>query len=206
MLSLRRLFSTLSVLVVASSGVVTEATHASSTGGNTITDIVLASGGDFDDDRRDFDILLNAVVTADLADALADPEAELTVFAPNDRAFVRLARDLGYEGRYDEEAAWTYLVGALTELGGGDPIPVLTDVLLYHVAPGDLRPVDLILATFFGGRIDTLLGATIRPFFFILIDNDPDLRNPVVVRPVDIEASNGRIHAISRVLAPIDLP
>ena len=32
----------------------------------TITDIVLQSGGDFDADSRDFDILLNAVVTADL--------------------------------------------------------------------------------------------------------------------------------------------
>ncbi len=203
MLSLRKFLSVLSVFTVASAGFAAESAHA---GGNTITDIVLASGGDFDDDRRDFDILLNAVVTADLADALADPEAELTVFAPNDRAFVRLARDLGYEGGYDEEAAWNYLVGALTELGGGDPIPVLTDVLLYHVAPGDLRPLDLIFATIFGGQIETLLGATIRPFFFILIDNDPDLRNPFVVRPIDIEASNGRIHAISRVLAPIDLP
>ena len=203
MLSLRKLLSVLSVFTVAAAGFATESAHA---GGNTITDIVLASGGDFDEDRRDFDILLNAVVTADLADALADPNAELTVFAPNDRAFVRLARDLGYEGGYDEEAAWNYLVGALTELGGGDPIPVLTDVLLYHVAPGDLRPLDLILATIFGGQIETLLGATIRPFFFILVDNDPDLRNPFVVRPIDIEASNGRIHAISRVLAPIDLP
>ena len=40
----------------------------------TITDIVLQSGGDFDDDSRDFDILLNAVVTADLAGVLAIPK------------------------------------------------------------------------------------------------------------------------------------
>ena len=203
MLSIRH---ALPVLAIFASLVVAVPASSAHADGGTITDIVLASGGEFDKDRRDFDILLNAVVTADLADALADPNAELTVFAPNDRAFVRLARDLGYEGRYDEEAAWTFLVEALTGLGGGDPIPVLTDVLLYHVAPGDVRPVDLILATIFGGRIETLLGANIRPFFLILVDNDPDLKNPFVVKPVDIEASNGRIHAISRVLAPIDLP
>ena len=200
MLSLRQSFDALTILVLGAT------VSAAPSGGNTITDIVLASGGEFDGDRRDFDILLNAVVAADLAEALADPDAELTVFAPNDKAFVRLARDLGYEGGYDEEAAWNFLVAALTNLGGGDPIPVLTDILLYHVAPGDLRPVDLILGTIFGARIDTLLGETIRPFFFILVDNDPDIRNPFVVRPVDIEASNGRIHAISRVLVPVDLP
>ena len=172
----------------------------------TITDIVLESGGEFDSDRRDYDILLNAVVTADLAEALADPSAELTVFAPNDAAFVRLAKDLGYEGGYDESDAWDFLVTALTALGDGDPVPVLTDILLYHVVAGDVRPVNLILATIFGQDITTLLGATVRPFFIFLIDNDPDLRNPRVTFPLDIEASNGRIHTVNRVLIPVDLP
>ena len=172
----------------------------------TITDIVLESGGEFDSDRRDYDILLNAVVTADLAEALADPSAELTVFAPNDAAFVRLAKDLGYEGGYDESDAWDFLVTALTALGDGDPVPVLTDILLYHVVAGDVRPVNLILATIFGQDITTLLGATVRPFFIFLIDNDPALRNPRVTFPLDIEASNGRIHTVNRVLIPVDLP
>lgn len=179
------------------------ATHADN---GTITDIVSESGGDFDSNRRDYDILLNAVVTADLAEALADPDAELTVFAPNDAAFVLLAKNLGYEGSYDEKAAWSYLVSALTALGDGDPVPVLTDILLYHVVAGDVRPIDLILSTIFGRDITTLLGATIRPFFIFLIDNDPDLSNPRVAYPLDIEASNGRIHTVNRVLIPVDLP
>lgn len=180
--------------------------QAASADNGTITDIVLKSGGDFDDNKRDYDILLNAVVTADLADALADPEAELTVFAPNDAAFVRLARDLGYVGGYNETEAWKYLVAALTGLGDGDPVPVLTDILLYHVVAGDVRPVDLILSTIFGRDITTLLGATIRPFFIFLIDNEPDIRNARVGFPLDIEASNGRIHTVTRVLIPVDLP
>ena len=200
MLSLRTLGL---ALVLSSIALLANPLHA---GGGTITDIVLESGGDFDEDRRDYDILLNAVVTADLAEALADPNAELTVFAPNDRAFVQLAKDLGYKGGYDEAAAWTFLVEALTGLGGGDPIPVLTDILLYHVVAGDVRPVDLILATIFGVQVETLLGETIRPFFIFLIDNEPDLRNPRVTFPLDIEASNGRIHTVNRVLIPVDLP
>ena len=83
---------------------------------------------------------------------------------------------------------------------------MLTDILLYHVVPGDVRPIDLILATIFGVDVETLLGATIRPFFFFLIDNEPDLRNPRVTLPLNIVATNGRIHTINRVLLPVDLP
>jgi uncharacterized surface protein with fasciclin (FAS1) repeats len=69
---------------------------------------------------------------------VSNPTANLTVFAPNDRAFVRLARDLGFTGT-TEAAAWQFLVGALTQLGNGDPIPVLTNVLLYHFPDVTLR-------------------------------------------------------------------
>ncbi len=172
----------------------------------TITDIVSASGGEFDNDRNDFDILLTAVVAADLAGTLATPDLGVTVFAPTDRAFIRLARDLGFEGN-DEEGAWNFLVAALTDLAeDGDPIPVLTNVLLYHVAPGNITRFGLILRTFFGSDITTLLdGATFRPFFFWLIDNDPDIRNPRVIAPRNLEASNGLIQGINRVLVPLDL-
>ena len=200
MLSLR----TISCALVATICWIAVPTNASSDGG-TITDIVLKSGGDFDDNKRDYDILLNAVVTAKLADALADPDAELTVFAPNDAAFYRLARDLGYKGGYDETVVWTFLVSALTDLGGGDPVPVLTDILLYHVVAGDVRPIDLIISTFFQIPVQTLLGATFQPFFLQLIDNDPDLRNARVTLPFNIRATNGRIHSVSRVLIPVDL-
>ncbi len=183
---------------------VPHATAASDNG--TITDIVIErSGSGFDRDKRDYDILLTAVVAADLAGALADPDVELTLFAPNDKAFFRLARDLGYEGGYDEEAVWLFLVGALTDLGGGDPIPVLTDILLYHVTSGDVRPINLIISTLRWRPVTTLLGATFQPFFFTLIDNDPDLRNPSVTWPFNIKATNGRVHSINRVLIPLDL-
>ena len=172
----------------------------------TITDIVASSGGEFDRNRHDYDILLTAVVTAGLDGALANPEAHLTVFAPNDRAFIRLARDLGFKGR-DEAGAWAFLVAALTELGDGNPIPVLTNVLLYHVAPAKLDVFDFFIAAIFRKEIPTLLpGATVDPFLFGLRDNEPDLKDPRLTRPINVRASNGIIHTLNRVLLPIDLP
>lgn len=169
----------------------------------SITEIVLKSGGDFDRKRHDYDILLNAVVTAGLADALADPEADLTVFAPTDLAFIRLARDLGYAG-YDEAGAFEAIVETLTVLGNGDPIPVLTNILLYHVSPGAKSGRKLLRS----GPLNTLLeGATILPVLNRLVDNDPEFKNPKLsFWSRGTKASNGVIHRIGRVLIPSDLP
>ncbi len=178
---------------------------------STIADrVVAASGGaaagTFDANPDDFDLLLTASNTANLTGAVADPAASLTVFAPRDRAFVRLARDLGYTG-WDEQGAWNHLVTALTTLGGGNPIPVLQDILKYHVVASRVNALQVFIATFTGWQIPTLLpGATIRPFFFRLRDNDPDLTNPTLVFPLNLTASNGIVHTIDRVLIPIDLP
>ena len=83
----------------------------------TITEVVLASGGTFDSNGEDFDLLLNAVTAAGLDGALGDPEASLTVFAPNDDAFVGLAQTLGFHGD-NEGGAFGFIVDALTLLGG----------------------------------------------------------------------------------------
>ena len=168
----------------------------------TITDIVASSGNRFDRNPFDYDILLKAVVTADLAETLADENIDWTVFAPNDLAFIRTARDLGYKG-FSEQGAWDFLVEAFTGLGNGDPIPVLTNVLLYHVSPDNLNPIEIIRSR----EIETLLtGAVIRPRFLTLRDNDPDLRNPRIFFPFNVKATNGVIHTINRVLIPVDLP
>lgn len=168
----------------------------------TIAEIVAASGGDFDRNRRDYDLLLNAVVAADLVDALNDEDADITVFAPNDLAFIRLARTLGYRG-FNEEHAFNFIVETLTELGNGDPIPLLTAVLLYHVSP-DSQTLNHVI---FSDEIITLLtDASFSPDGLSLIDEDPGTRNPrMIVRSSDIRASNGIIHTLNRVLLPLSV-
>lgn len=180
------------------------AAFAAGSGGSlTIAQIVARSGGTFDDKGYDFDILLTAVEAAGLTAALNDPAAELTVFAPKDRAFVMTARDLGYGG-WDEAGAWTFLVNALTALGNGDPIPVLRNVLLYHVVPGSLDSSEVRASD----SISTLLsGASIFPYGKKRIgDNDPDFIDARLVDGrTDIAASNGVIHVLTKVLLPLDL-
>ncbi|MBT9312616.1 fasciclin domain-containing protein [Leptothoe kymatousa] len=169
----------------------------------TIADVVAQSGGTFDDNNQDFDILLTALETAGLTAAVADPNADLTVFAPTDAAFIQLAQDLGFEGS-DEPGAFNAIVGALTELGEGDPIPVLQAVLQYHVSAGAKTLEDIQIAD----SISTLLdGATLTPNGNFLIDNEPDIIDPKFVDALtDVQTGNGIIQGIDRVLIPLDIP
>ena len=166
----------------------------------SIAAVVAASGDGFDGDGADFDMLLAAVGAAGLTGALADPDAALSVFAPTDAAFLSLADRLGFEGE-GEADAFDFIVGALTELGDGDPIPVLTDVLSYHVV-GEAKTLGEFQAD---RHIDTLLdGAPLKLVGTRLADRDPDLADARIVA-ADIQTGNGVIQAIDQVLLPLDL-
>ena len=166
----------------------------------TITEIVALSGDSFDNNDQDFDILFAALEAANLADALNDPNADLTVFAPTDEAFVKLAQDFGYRG-IDEAEAFDTIVNTLTVLGEGDPIPLLQNILLYHVSPGAKDQTQLV------GEIDTLLtDASLTVEGQQLLDNEPDLLDPNFEPSLaDIDALNGIIQGIDRVLIPLDI-
>ena len=169
-------------------------------GNTSITDIVAQSGAGFDDNASDFDMLLAAVSAAGLADTLDAMDADLTVFAPNDGAFVATANALGYSGS-DEEGAFGFIVDALSLLSnGGDPIPLLTAILTYHVSAG-AKDSTAVLAT---DTIETLQGGTIGRDGTTLIDADPELPNPTLV-DTDIMASNGIVHVLDGVLLPVDI-
>ena len=169
---------------------------------STIAEIVAQSGGEFDGNNQDFDILLKALQAAGLVDAVADPTADLTVFAPTDSAFIKLAQDLGYQGN-NETGAYNAIVDALTELGNGDPIPALQDVLKYHVSAGAKTLNEIKGAN----SVSTLLdGTTITPNGNTLGDQEPDLSDPTFVSGLtNVEASNGIIQGIDRVLIPLDI-
>ncbi len=166
----------------------------------TLAGIVEQSGGTFDDLGTDFDLLLTSLQVTGLDVPLSDPDALLTVFAPNDDAFVGLAQTLGFEGT-DEGEAFGFLVEALTLLSaGGDPIPLLTDVLLFHVAPGALDATAVLGSE----SIPTLLGVDLTVDGAMLVDQDPDIPDPSIIA-TDIPATNGIAHVLDGVLLPADL-
>jgi len=122
-----------------------------------------------------FDTLVTALQAADLVGALASPNGPFTVFAPTDEAFDNLPDDL---------------VGCLL-----NDIPVLTDILLYHVAEGKVLASQLSD----GQEIATLLdGAEVT----VDIRSDGVLINDAMVLATDVEASNGVVHVINQVLVP----
>ena len=154
----------------------------------TIADIVVESAGA---DEPEFSTLLAAVQAADPAvlEALSDPEAELTVFAPTDEAFAALAEALG------EEA----FNGVLEDT------ETLTGILLYHVLGANVMSADVVgLLDISGGffSVPTLNGQYIDVSLDedgnILIDNNAQ----ILLEMVDIEAANGVIHVINAVILP----
>jgi len=125
----------------------------------------------------DFSTLTSAIDAAGLTDVLSGDGA-LTVFAPNNEAFADLSDELR------------------TKLF--DPIwqPQLQDVLLYHVL-GEVVPGSAVLP---GESKTTLNGEDIEFTYF-----PPGVNgNKFLMEEglVDIEATNGVIHAIDGVLTP----
>lgn len=164
---------------------------------DSIATYVASSGEGFDRNYSDYDVLLAAASKADLVGALADPNANLTLFAPNDLAFVLLARDLGYSG-VSEAGAWAFIDENV-------PTDLLTAILLYHVAGEELSAFDVLLAGIFQSPIQSLLGESFQPRFFSLIDKDPDSPNASIFVPANVSTGNGIVHTITRVLRPTDL-
>lgn len=169
--------------------------HQATKPAGSIVDVaVAASGGGAPDAKgSDYDILIQALVATGLDETLADTSTTYTVFAPNDRAFLRLVTDLTGEAPASEAAA----LDAITSTFSGEQI---SDILLYHVVAGKkLPPVKVLLSR----SIEMANGGTIEPRGIVVRDETPELKNPkLVLRAINIPASNGVIHTIDRVLVP----
>ena len=131
-----------------------------------IVDTAVAAG--------DFSTLVAAVQAAGLVDALKG-EGPFTVFAPTDAAFAKLPA-----GTVDALLA--------------DPSGDLTQILLYHVVPGQVMAADVT---------DGLEAATLQgqPVKFSVQDGKVMINDANVVA-TDVTASNGVIHVIDSVILP----
>jgi uncharacterized surface protein with fasciclin (FAS1) repeats len=127
----------------------------------------------------DFSILVDAVVSAGLVEALS-ATGPFTVFAPTNTAFAALLAELGVSA---EDLL------ADTEL--------LTRVLTYHVVPGRVLAADIVA----GAPVATLQGGNFRIGAGNVI-TDARARTANIVA-TDVFTSNGVIHVIDRVILPL---
>jgi len=134
----------------------------------TIVDIAVEDGR--------FTTLVAAVQAAGLAETLSG-EGPFTVFAPTDDAFAALPE------------------GTLESLLLPENKQQLTDILLYHVVPGQVMAADVVGLT----SATTVLGkdAAIK-----VRDGKVFLNDNVQIIITDIQTANGVIHVIDSVLLP----
>ncbi len=169
--------------------------HSGSAPAGTIVDVAVAAsgGGTPDSNPWDYDILVQAVLATGLNGALADTSQTYTVFAPNDRAFLRLVTDLTGSEPASEAAALSAITSTFTA-------QQISNILLYHVVAGQkLGPVKVITAR----SLTMANGGVVQPRGITLRDETPALRDPRLVWwAINISATNGVIHTIDRVLVP----
>ena len=119
-----------------------------------------------------FKTLVAAVQAAGLGATLSGP-GPFTVFAPTDEAFAELP--------------------AGTVQGLLNDIPKLTKILTFHVVPGKLMAADVVKLT----SAKTVQGQNVT----IAAQNGVTVNGAKVITP-NIEADNGVIHVIDRVILP----
>ena len=161
----------------------------------SIVDVAVGAsgGGTPDGNPYDYDLLVQAVTATGLAPVLDDESKRFTVFAPNDRAFMRLVADLSGSYPQSEKAALDAVLATFS-------VDEIKNVLLYHVVAGkQLGPLQVLLAR----SLTMANGGTVQPRGISLRDETPALRDPRLVLPgINIQATNGVIHTINRVLVP----
>merc|ERR1712113_927198 len=167
--------STIMVTVVAMIAVVgllggADARHLLDTqSGPTIVDVMRCDGT--------FGILKAAAAKAGLVDALTGPDADITVFAPTNKAFGAALEQLGL---------------TKDELLESDS---LADILKYHVISGKVKSDDL-------QEGETVVDSLLGPNIIVKNEGDGISVNDASVEYADLEACNGVVHVIDKVLLP----
>ena len=125
----------------------------------------------------DFSTLVTAVKAAGLVETLSG-KGPFTVFAPTNKAFAALPK------------------GTLEKLLKPENRDLLRKVLTYHVVSGDLMAKNLR-----SGRVATVEGSSVA----VRVRHGSVRVNKANVVKADVDAQNGVIHVIDRVLLPPNL-
>ncbi|TVZ51986.1 fasciclin domain-containing protein [Dokdonia sp. Hel_I_53] len=160
------------------------------TGGNVVESaIALQSAQVFQTSELSY--LVEAVLYAELAEALSNPDANFTVFAPNDQAFIDLGTALGLT--FTEPADIRQLDKDL-----------VTAVLLNHVfadVSADKFTSELNAGSFDAlGDDDITLGEYTNGVLTVSGSGNDSPANMVIP---DVQTTNGVVHVIDQVLLPI---
>ena len=132
-------------------------------------------------DAGSFKTLVTAVKAAGLVQTLKSP-GPFTVFAPTDAAFAALPKGT---------------VEALLQ-----DVPKLTSILTYHVVPGKVAAADVIKMTTGGpAEARTVQGQAVTLKTQGILSKSVHVNDATVVK-ADIQATNGIIHVIDRVIMP----
>lgn len=126
----------------------------------------------------EFSILVQAVQKAELDGVLATG-GPFTVFAPTNAAFVALLAEKGF--------------ASLDDI----PVDVLKDVLLYHVVSGRVYSSDLV-----SGPVNTLNGSFTVDVNTLQLTDANGRNSNLVPSLLNIQATNGVIHVIDKVILP----
>jgi len=118
--------------------------------------------------------LAAAVTAADLVETLQG-DGPFTVFAPTDAAFAKIQSDVDTLLKPENKAK-------------------LAKILTYHVVSGELMADDLED----GQELTTVEGSTLK----VMVKDGEVMVGGAKVTSADIEASNGVIHVIDKVLMP----
>lgn len=140
-------------------------TASTTAAGGTVLDELVADGR--------FTLLVQALEATGL-DSVLDGRGPFTLFAPTDAAFAN-----------------TLPAGAF-EMLLNDPGGQLTDILRYHIVPGETLAEDLVDGT----QAATVQGKQVT---FRVQGNSVEVNGATLVT-TDMEASNGVVHAIDKVL------
>ncbi len=142
----------------------------------TITDIAASNA--------DFSILVAALQKVGLDDDLASEKNTFTVFAPTNDAFADLLNELGVSGLEDISDE------------------VLTSVLMYHVVSG-AKKAEMIETGYYNSLSDGPVEGYGLSFYVDMSTTTINGRSKIT--STDIEADNGVIHVIDKVMLPMSI-